>query len=213
MGLYSRYVFPHLLEWSLSARPVIDIRIEALEPASGRVLEIGFGTGLNLPCYPSTVNELVAVDSESMMVRRVQERIRRSDFPVRQELVDASTRLPFQDRSFDTVVTTFTMCSIGIPEAALREVRRALNPGGRYLFLEHGRSDNPRIARLQDFLNPMQKKLAAGCNLNRRIDELITVAGFETACLRRFTMPGAPRVFGEMYSGIARPARSGNLEG
>jgi ubiquinone/menaquinone biosynthesis C-methylase UbiE len=204
MGLYSRHIFPRILEWSLSGRPVTDLRIKALEPARGQVLEIGFGTGLNIPCYPSAVGELVAVDSELMMAGRVRDRIVKSPFPVNQKRLDASEKLPLEDRWFDTVVTTFTLCSIANVGAALKEIRRVLKPDGIYLFLEHGRSDDSRIARFQDYLNPIQNIIGAGCNLNRKIDHLIREAGFDMIQLNRFAMAQTPRLVGEMYSGIAR---------
>ena len=203
MGLYSRHIFPHLMEWGLSAGPVMDLRTKALETSRGRVLEIGFGTGLNLSCYPGAVDELIALDSQVMMATRVRERISGSRFPVRQEILDASESLPFPDSAFDTVVTTFTVCSIMHVTSALNEVGRVLKPDGHFLFLEHGRSDDARIARLQDWLNPVQNILAAGCNLNRRIDRLICEAGFEITHLDRLRIPKTPRVFAEVYSGIA----------
>src|SRR5262249_30942711 len=207
MGLYSRHIFPHLMEWGLSAAPVMDLRAKALESSRGRVLEIGFGTGLNLSCYPGTVDELIALDSQLMMARRVHERIGKSRFPVRQEILDASESLPFPEHAFDTVVTTFTICSIKQIRTALKEIRRVLKPDGCYLFLEHGRSDDPGIARLQDWLNPVQNVIAAGCNLNRRIDRLISEAGFEIKELNRSRIPKTPRVFAEVYSGIAAVLR------
>jgi ubiquinone/menaquinone biosynthesis C-methylase UbiE len=191
------------MEWGLSAQPVTDLRIKALEPSRGRVLEVGFGSGLNLGCYPGTVEELIALDSEVMMAARVRERISKSRFAVRQEVLNASERLPFVDSSFDCVVTTFTVCSIKNVRAALREMGRVLKPEGAYLFLEHGRSDNQRVARVQDWLNPIQNIIGAGCNLSRRIDRLIGEAGFEITQLRRLLMAKTPRVFGEVYSGIA----------
>jgi ubiquinone/menaquinone biosynthesis C-methylase UbiE len=196
------------MDWGLSAGPVTDLRIRALEPAKGRVLEIGFGTGLNLRYYPGTVEEFVGLDSEIMIPRRVRERIRACNFPIRQEVFDASQRLPFPESAFDTVVTTFTLCSIMNVHPALKEIHRVLKPGGAYLFLEHGRSDDRKIARFQDLLNPIQNVIAAGCNLNRRIDRLIIDAGFEMIELRRLTVPKTPRLFGEIYSGAAGSRRS-----
>src|SRR5215470_10299042 len=204
MGFYSKHIFPHLMEWGLSAQPVMDLRIKALEPSRGRVLEIGFGTGLNIACYPGDVDELIALDSEPMIPGRVRERISKSRFPVQQEWLDASKELPFDSCSFDTVVTTFTVCSIEDTSNALKEIRRVLRPEGAYLFLEHGRSDDPRIARRQDWLNPIQNLIAAGCNLNRKIDRLIIDSGLRIDSLHRLTIPNTPRVFAEVYFGIAR---------
>jgi ubiquinone/menaquinone biosynthesis C-methylase UbiE len=191
------------MEWGLSASPVTKLRIRALEPSRGRVLEVGFGTGLNIRCYPGTVDELVGLDTEIMMARRVRQRILESRFPVLLELHDGSERLPFPDSAFDTVVTTFTVCSIKNVQRALKEIRRVVKPTGAYLFLEHGRSDDRRIARFQDRLNPIQKIIGAGCNLNRKIDQLISDAGFEMIELHRLTIAKTPRLLGEVYSGIA----------
>jgi ubiquinone/menaquinone biosynthesis C-methylase UbiE len=119
--------------------------------------------------------------------------------------LDAQGRLPFEDQTFDTVVTTLTLCSIPDVSAALSEIRRILKPEGRFVFFEHGRSDDPEVARRQDRFNPIQKIIAAGCNTNRRIDELIKNAGFEITGLDRFLVPNAPRILAEMYRGVARP--------
>jgi ubiquinone/menaquinone biosynthesis C-methylase UbiE len=168
------------------------------------VLEIGFGTGLNLPHYPCGVRELTAIEPEQMLAGRVAKRIALSRFNVNLARLDASLRLPFEDESFDRTVTTFTLCTIGEVARALAEMRRVLKSDGRYIFLEHGRSDDPRVARRQDRFNPIQRRVACGCNVNRRIDRLIKDAGFEIIELDRYLMPATPRLFGEMYRGAAR---------
>jgi len=203
LGLYSKHIFPRLLDWSLGTPEMGKYRRRALEEASGRTLEIGSGTGLNLAWYPDQVTELIAFDSENMLPRLVDERISRSSIPVTRLQLDASKHLPFDDSSFDTVVTTFTLCSIDNLPAALAEIRRVLKPGGRFIFFEHGRSDDPRIARWQDRLNPLQKIVGVGCNMNRPIDRMIHAAGFEIDSLDRFLMPKTPRLLAEMYRGIA----------
>jgi ubiquinone/menaquinone biosynthesis C-methylase UbiE len=167
------------------------------------VLEIGFGTGLNLPFYPNQVSRLTAIDTERMLPNRVASRIAAARFPVEQFQLDAGEHLPFEDDSFDGVVTTFTLCSISDVRSALSEIRRVLKPGGRYAFLEHGRSDDRRVARWQDRFNPIQKFVGRGCNLNRSIDRLAQEAGFEVIRLERYLMPDTPRVLGEMYRGVA----------
>jgi ubiquinone/menaquinone biosynthesis C-methylase UbiE len=167
------------------------------------VLEVGFGTGLNLPYYPDAVTGLVALDSEQMLSKRVEERILASRVPVEQVRLDAGGGLPFEVNEFDTIVTTFTLCSIDRVEEALAEIRRVLKPEGRYIFLEHGRSDQARAARLQDFFNPVQRFVACGCNLNRRIDHLVEGAGLRIEHLDRYVMAGTPRVTGELYRGAA----------
>ena len=204
MGFYSKHIFPRLVELSLGRGPVRDQRREALAPLHGHVLEVGFGTGLNLSCYPSQVTRLTAIDSETMLPGRVADRIARTNTPVQQLKLDAGGRLPFEDASFDGVVTTFTLCSIGEVAAALAEIRRVLKPTADYVFLKHGRSDDPRIARLQDRFNPITKLIGCGCNMNRAIDKLISAAGLQIAKLDRFVMPDSPRILGELYRGVAK---------
>lgn len=204
MGFYSTYIFPRLVEWSLGSEMVRDQRRATLAPLRGQVLEIGFGTGLNLPCYPPQVTRLTAIDSETMLSGRVADRIARTHVPVERLKLDAGGRLPFEDESFDGVVTTFTLCSIADVATALAEIRRVLKPKGEYVFLEHGRSGDPRIARLQDRFNPITKLIGCGCNMNRPIDKLISAAGLQIAKLDRFVMPDSPRILGEMYRGVAK---------
>jgi ubiquinone/menaquinone biosynthesis C-methylase UbiE len=203
MGIYSSHIFPRILEWSLGNEVVARERSRALARARGRVLEVGFGTGLNLPYYPDAVTGLIALDSEQMLSKRVEERILASRVPVEQVRLDAGGGLPFEVNEFDTIVTTFTLCSIDRVEEALAEIRRVLKPEGRYIFLEHGRSDQARAARLQDFFNPVQRFVACGCNLNRRIDHLVEGAGLRIEHLDRYVMAGTPRVTGELYRGAA----------
>lgn len=203
MGIYSRHIFPRLLDWSLGTPDVQEQRRLTLSAARGEVLEIGFGTGLNLPFYPATVTRLVALDSEDLLPERVPERIKASRLPVERVRLDASGKLPFEDGRFETVVTTFTLCSIADVRAALHEMRRVLRPGGAFLFCEHGRSDDARVAHWQDRLNPLQKLIGCGCNLNRPIDRLIREAGFQIVRLERFLLPPAPRLLGEIYRGAA----------
>jgi len=205
MGFYSNYIFPRLLDWSLGASEFGKYRRRALEPARGETLEIGFGTGLNLPYYPEAVTELTVIDSENMLEDRVERRIAACPIPVTKMRLDAQGRLPFGDHTFDTVVTTLTLCSIADIAPALAEIRRVLNPDGRFVFFEHGRSDDPKVARRQDRFNPIQRIIGAGCNMNRRIDELIETAGFEITTLDRFLLPKTPRLLAEMYRGVAGP--------
>ena len=205
MGFYAKYIFPRILDWSVGAPEFGDYRRRALEPARGETLEIGFGTGLNLPYYPEAVTKLTAIDSENMLEDRVEKRVAACPFPVTRMRLDAQGRLPFEDRRFDTVVTTLTLCSIPDTAAALAEIRRVLKPEGRFVFFEHGRSDDPKVARRQDRFNPIQKIIGAGCNMNRKINDMIGNAGFEITTLDRFLLPNAPRILAEMYRGVAKP--------
>lgn len=204
MGFYADHVFPLLLDWTM--RAVDDLREPALAGARGDVLEVGFGTGLNLPHYPGAVRRLVALDPLRALERRVAKRVAAARFPVERVALPADQRLPFQDASFDCIVSTFTLCSIPDAKAALAEMRRVLRPGGVYLFLEHGRSDDPRVARWQERFEPIQRRIACGCHLSRPIDRLVREAGFQMERLERFVQPHAPRIMAEMYRGAARGA-------
>ncbi|MCI0665664.1 MAG: class I SAM-dependent methyltransferase [Acidobacteria bacterium] len=203
MGIYSRYIFPRLLDKMLSTPEMGEYRRRVLAPVSGETLEIGFGTGLNLPYYPGAVTKLIGIDSEDMLPGRVQNRIARSQIEVTRMRIDATGRLPFDDHSFDSVVSTLTLCTISDAAAALAQVRRVLKPDGRFIFFEHGRSEDTEVARRQDRYNPIQKIIGAGCNINRQIDRLIETAGFEIRSLERFIMPDSPRIMAEMYCGVA----------
>lgn len=201
MGLYARHIFPRLMDLTLGRMG--DQRQAALARAHGEVLEVGFGTGLNLPSYPAAVRRLVALDPLEALERRVAERIAAAPFPVERVHRAAGDSLPFPDGTFDCVVTTWTLCSIPEPIPALAEMRRVLRPDGLYLFLEHGRSDEARVARWQRRLNPIQRRIGCGCRLDLPIDGLVRQAGFEIVELQRFVTPGEPRIFAAMYQGVA----------
>jgi ubiquinone/menaquinone biosynthesis C-methylase UbiE len=203
MGIYSRQIFPRVLDYLLRSEEVSRHRRATLAGLAGRVLEIGFGTGLNLPHYPQTVTHLTIIDPERMLADRVARRIAAARMPVEKMHLDASGRLPFDDDSFDGVATTFTLCTIPDAAAALGEMRRVLKPSGLLVFLEHGHSDEARTARWQDRLDPVQNLIACGCHLNRRIDALITGAGLAIDQLERYVMPGLPRIIGTTYRGTA----------
>lgn len=204
MGIYANYIFPRMLDWALGSPEANEQRQITLANARGNVLEIGFGTGLNLRYYPEAVTKLTALDSENFRPEVVQQRIAKARFPVEQVQLDAGGKLPFADASFDTVVTTWTLCSIANVDAALLEMKRVLKPDGELLFCEHGRSDDAKTATWQDRLNPLQKIVGCGCNMNRAMDGLLKKAGFEIMTLDRFVMANAPRVLGETYRGVAK---------
>jgi SAM-dependent methyltransferase len=202
VGLYASFIFPRLMDWILGGERFHTERRRLLASAHGLALEIGFGTGLNLPHYPPSITALHTVEPASLLPDRVARRVAGAPFPVHLHQLGAEG-LPFDDGRFDYAISTFTLCTIPDPAKALREVRRVLKPEGRFLFLEHGRSDNPSIARWQDRLNPLQQVVACGCHLNRRIDHLVVQAGFRLEQLDRYTLPGIPRIGGEMYRGQA----------
>lgn len=202
MGLYSNFIFPHMLEFLLGNKQAMRYRRQALADARGEVLEIGFGTGLNLECYPAAVERLTIIDPAKLLPRRVAQRIAAVHMPVEEAFLDAE-HLPFENHRFDTVVSTWTLCTIPDAVGALREVRRVLKPGGKLLFLEHGRSGDATIARKQDRWNGFQRVVGLGCNLNRPIDQLITSAGLTINSLDRFQMPRTPKIGAEHYLGVA----------
>jgi ubiquinone/menaquinone biosynthesis C-methylase UbiE len=179
-------------------------RQQALAPVSGTVLEIGFGTGLNLSHYPSTVTWLTAIEPGYLLDQRVAARSANLTMPVEIFRYRAES-LPWEDERFDWAVSTWTLCTIRDPLRALGEIRRVLKPGGKFVFLEHGRSDDPKVARWQTILNPFQRVFACGCNLNRRIDRLIEDGGFTVERLDRFVMEGLLRPGADMYRGVASP--------
>lgn len=202
MGLYATQIFPRLMDWAMARPAFSQLRETLLQLASGEVLEIGFGTGLNLRHYPTTITRLSIIDPATLLPAKVARRMAAAPYPIQTTHVTAEN-LPFPDRQFETVVSTWTLCTIPDPVLALHEVGRVLKPGGRFLFLEHGRSDDRTIAVWQDRLNPIQNVMGCGCHLNREIDRLITQSGLTIAYLDRFSMEGVPRLVGEMYRGTA----------
>ena len=180
-----------------------EMRPEALQDVAGEVLEIGFGTGLNLEHYPSTVKSVTGLDPMvTVGVKAVDERIAKAPFVVERAALRADGELPFDEARFDSVVTTWTLCSIPDVDAALRQMRRVLKPGGSFYFIEHGRSPREATANWQDRLNPMWNKLADGCNLNLQIDELVEQSGFKLTQMNRFKGKG-PKFLATMYCGTA----------
>ena len=179
------------------------MRAETVREARGEVLEIGFGTGRHLAHYASGVHSVHGVDPMlTVGMTRVARRIDSAPFPVERFPLSADKSLPFDAGRFDCVVTTWTLCSIPDADAALAEMRRVLKPGGRYLFLEHGRGRNEATIRWQERLNPLWNRLTDGCNINRPIDDLVSRAGFALDSVSEFKAPG-PSLTSHMYRGVA----------
>ena len=178
-----------------------DRRRDLLAAAHGRVLEIGAGTGLNLEHYPDTIDELRLIEPDRAMARKLAARMERRG--VRARIVDASAeKLPFGDGSFDTIVCTLVLCTVGDPSAGLRELRRVLRPGGSFLFLEHVRSGDARTARRQDRLNPIWRFVGNGCNCNRQTLGLIE-AEFSIEEVEDAELPKAPSIIRPLVVGRA----------
>ena len=187
----------------LAMRQMDPLRVDTIEEAQGDVLEIGFGTALNLRYYGSEVSTLVGLDPMDVAnVEKVQRRIQSVAFPIERKALRADGGLPFDRARFDTVVTTWTLCSIPEVGDALREMRRVLKPGGHYLFIEHGRAESDKTARWQDRINPIWNRVCDGCNINRKIDRLVEDGGFEMKRLDRFRAKG-PGIVAQMYRGVA----------
>lgn len=203
MGLYERLVLPRLLALAMRHRELVPYRQRVGCAASGRVLELGIGSGLNLGFYGPDVTSVVGVDPSPALLRMTEARSRGGRIPVK--LVEAAgERLPLDSRSVDTVVTTWTMCSVSDPAQALQEARRVLRPGGALLFVEHGRAPDPGVRSWQDRLTPAWKRVARGCHLNRKMDDLVQAAGFRLDDLRTGYLPG-PRALTFIYEGRAQP--------
>jgi ubiquinone/menaquinone biosynthesis C-methylase UbiE len=205
MGLYSRYLFPRLMDSMLSSAEIQNLRKSVLADVQGEVFEIGFGTGLNLPHYPSNVTGITTVDPNAGAKRLAERRIAKSSIPVAHRVLSGE-RLPFEDESFDSVVSTFTLCSIPKVDQAVHELRRILKPQGRFYFLEHGLSEDPGIQWWQHKLTPLNRRIGDGCHLDRNAGAIIQNNGFRIEHLENFYLTKAPRFSGYIYRGTARKA-------
>jgi ubiquinone/menaquinone biosynthesis C-methylase UbiE len=202
LGFYHHYIFPRVLDLAMASPQLRGPRDRALAPAQGRILEIGFGTGRNLTHYPRHVRRIEAIDPDLDLDRLSLPRIAHASIEVDFHHLDAE-HLPFEDARFDTVVSTFTLCSIPDVVHALAEVRRVLRPGGQFLFLEHGRAPDHRVARWQDRLNATWMPLAGGCHLNRPVRELVTGAGLKLGPVQQYYLKRTPRFVGYLTEGRA----------
>jgi ubiquinone/menaquinone biosynthesis C-methylase UbiE len=207
MGIYSTYIFPRIMNLSMAGEIPAAYRKVVLQPAHGEILEIGFGTGLNLPYYPSNVKKIHTLDVNAGMNPLAFKHMQASSIQVDYHIGDARD-LPFPDSFFDTAVSTWTLCSIKEVEKALKEIYRVLKPDGKFLFVEHGISPEASIRKWQHLLTPVQKIMADGCHVNRNIEALIQAAGFRFDSLTRQYAQGIPRVAGYFYYGIAGKANS-----
>ncbi|CCQ90507.1 Methyltransferase type 11 [Nitrospina gracilis 3/211] len=202
MGFYEEHILPRGIDWVLSGKRFHAVRERAVTGARGAVLEVGLGSGLNLPFYPDAVEKLYALDPSRVARKLATRRIRRAPFPVEFAALKENGVIDLPDQSVDAVVTTFTLCTIPDAPAALKEFQRVLKPGGVYHFLEHGRDPDPDIARWQDRWNPIQKCIAGGCHVNRPIAKLIEDSGFTLHECENFYLDG-PKLFTYMYGGKA----------
>jgi SAM-dependent methyltransferase len=204
--LWTEQVFPRLADRALSTGPVMELRAGTVAGLRGRVLEIGFGSGLNTALYPQAVTSVDAVEPSDVGWALSAGRRAAAAAPVRRVGLDGQ-RLDAADASYDAVLSTFTLCTIPDPARALAEVRRVLRPDGALHFLEHGVAPDPGVARWQRRLDPIQRRLAAGCHLTRDIPALLGGAGLAVDRLAAVYAPGprASRPWGYVYGGVARP--------
>lgn len=201
MGFYSNLVIPYCIDFSMSGSNLRQYRQELLKDVSGEILEIGFGTGLNLPHYPEQVTKITTVEPNPGMQKLARSRIEQSQITVDYKILNGES-LPMSNAIFDSVVCTWTLCSIPFVEQAIAEVYRVLKPGGKFLFIEHGLSQDPSIQVWQNRLTPIQKVIADGCHLNRKINELVQQQ-FSNVAIKQFYASKLPRIIGYMYQGVA----------
>jgi ubiquinone/menaquinone biosynthesis C-methylase UbiE len=200
VGFYDDQILPRVIDVALG-KSFERIRARVASELSGEVLEIGFGSGRNVPHIPPTVSRLQAVDPASVGRKLAERRIAASTVPVEFIGLDGQD-LPLAAESVDHVLVTWTLCTIPDVDRALREVYRVLRPGGRLHFVEHGKSPNPTVASWQDRITPAWRRLAGGCHLNRAIPDLLTACGLTTTRMETYPMRG-PEVFGFFYEGVA----------
>lgn len=201
---YEQHVLPYLIDFACGIKPVRRQRRKVVPLAQGQVLEIGMGTGLNLEYYDKTrIEKIVGLDPGLEMHHLAQKRVAKSGMTV--ELIGLSAEeIPFDASTFDTVVVTYTLCTIPDPVAALKEMRRVLKAGGKLIFCEHGLAPDPAVRRWQDRLTPLWSKIAGGCQLNRDIPALLQTAGFRSEDMETMYLPG-PRPLTYNYWGTAHP--------
>ena len=200
--MYAKYVLPRLIDLSMRNKETTRVRADWVPHARGDVLEVGIGSGLNLPFYSAEVRRVYGVEPSAELQKMARKRMASHAAKVEFLSQSAEDDLPLSDMSIDTVVMTWTLCSIPDPLKALRQMKRVLKPNGHLIFIEHGRAPDARVAAWQDQLTPLWKRIGGGCHLNRKIDELLVGAGFTIDELRTTYLPG-PRPMTYTYQGFA----------
>jgi len=189
MNLYNKYILPKAINWACSQKPSMKQREKIIPLASGNVLEIGVGSGLNLPFYTSKVKKLIAIDPSKELWKRTL--VNTQQLPFNFQFIEASAEsIPAISNSFDCVVITYTLCTIPNLTKAFSEIKRVLKPTGKFLFCEHGKAPENGIQKYQNIVNPVWKRIGGGCNLNRNIPALIEENGFTISKLETMYLPG-----------------------
>ena len=203
MGFYDKHVLPHFINCACGSKPIMKQREKVVPLASGVVLEIGIGTGLNLPYYQKErVEKLIGLDPSEESCVLASQRARALDVPI--EFIGLpGEEIPLEDDSIDTVLVTYSLCTIPDPVTALKGMSRVLKPGGALLFCEHGLAPDPGVVKWQDRINPMWRKIAGGCNLHRDIPTLLDQGGFSVVDMESMYLPSTPRFAGFNYWGRA----------
>ena len=202
MGIYDDQVLPRIINVACGLKPLRPLRQRVCEGLHGQVLEVGFGSGLNIPFYPEAVSGVAAVEPADTGWKLAGKRLAGTNIPVDRKGLDGQ-QLPLPDDSCDAALSTFTMCTIPDVGAALGEIRRVLKPGGTFHFLEHGLAPDESVRRWQHRFEPIQKRLFGGCHLTRPIADLVTAAGFTITDIDVFYEEGAPKPVGAASLGVA----------
>jgi ubiquinone/menaquinone biosynthesis C-methylase UbiE len=205
MGLYGEHVLPRVVDVMCGLKNAEPLRRRVCAGLEGRVVELGFGSGHNAPFYPEAVDRVAAIEPADLGWKLAEKRLRATRVPVERAGLDGQS-LPFGDDSFDTALSTWTLCTIPDVAAALSEVRRVLKPGGALHFVEHGLAPDERVRVWQHRLEPLQKRMFGGCHLTRPIVDLLTAAGFTITELDVFYEDSTPKIFGADSLGVARAA-------
>ena len=202
MSFYGDHVLPHIINCVMNNKETRKTRTRVCGELEGEVLEIGFGTGHNLPFISGKVTRLLAVEPSNRSVELARARIAAAPFAVDVVGLDGQ-RIPVDDASVDAVLCTWSLCTIPDPVAAVSEARRVLRPGGRFHFVEHGLAPDEKVRHWQDRWNPVQQKIAGGCNVNRDICSIIEAGGLTISTLDNYYGKGEPKLLGSMYEGVA----------